>query len=481
MKLVHDADIITPVGDRVSILRRHSLAFDNGRIVELGPAESFLERIAAGRFEVLRGEKRLVVPGLVNTHHHLYQILTRCHPCVQNERLFNWLTKLYPYWRGLDYRAVNLAAKIGIAELLLHGCTTTSDHFYMFPAGSDVAVEAVLDAAEELGVRLHLARGCMTLGQARGGLPPDDCVETDAAALEDCRRVLERYHDPSEYSMRRIDLAPCSPFNCTLDILRESIALARSRKNVLLHTHLAETLDEQRYCVERYGCRPARLLADLGFLGPDVYLAHCVHLRDDEIDLFAETGTGVSHNPSSNMRLGSGIAPLRKLLAARVRVGLAVDGSSSNDGGNLLGEARLALLGARALQAKELDAVQDPEATGRPVTEIDSLFPAAEAFKLATIGGAACLNRPVLGHLNPGAAADFAMFRTDDAALAGAVAHDPLAALILCAAPRAENVYVAGKEVVRDGRITALNENELAERMNALVAARFRSERMPNV
>lgn len=466
MKIVHDTTVITPSGDTVRTLRGHSLVFDDTRVVKLGPAEEFQRRIEGGEFaEVIAGRQHVVIPGLVNTHHHLYQSLTRCLPSAQNERLFNWLGKLYEYWRHLDYEAVNIAAKVSIAELLLSGCTTTSDHFYMVPRGSDVKMEAVLDAAEELGIRIHLCRGSMTLGKSRGGLPPDDCVEDDVDVLADCRRVLDRYHDASDYARRRIDLAPCSPFNCTRELLRDTVVMARERKSVLLHTHLAETLDEERFCLERYGCRPVRLLADLDFLGSDVYLAHCVHLNDEEIELLAKTRTGVSHNPSSNLRLGSGIAPIRKLLDAGVRVGLGVDGSSSNDGGNLLGEARQALLAARALQTVE----------GGKANDNAALFPVSDAFKLATVGGASCLSRPVLGHLNPGAAADFTMFRTDDIALAGGFAQDPLAALVLCAPPRADCVYVAGRLVVHAGRIVALDESELSERMNEIVSARFRS------
>jgi len=500
VKIVHKTTIITPGRDEVCTLRDHSLAFEDGRIVRLAPATDFQPDITAGRFdEIISGEQYLVIPGLVNTHHHLYQSLTRCLPAAQNERLFNWLLKLYERWRYLDYEAVNVAAKVSIAELLLHGCTTTSDHFYMFPRGGDVKIEAVLDAAEQLGIRLHLCRGAMTLGQSHGGLPPDDCVEDDQAVLADCQRVLDAYHDTSDYALRRIDLAPCSPFNCTRELLRDTAVLAREREGVLLHTHLAETLDEERYCLERYGCRPVQLLADLDFLGSDVYLAHCIHLNDDEIALLAKTNTGVSHNPSSNLRLGSGIAPIRKLLAAGVRVGLGVDGSSSNDGGNLLGEARQALFAARTTGAMPKSAgagrrVPCPSPLkagagmpgamsksaegghGHASADAGQLFPVADAFKLATVGGAACLDRPVLGHLNPGAAADFAMFRTDDIALAGGFAQDPMAALILCAAPRADRVYIAGHEVVHDGRITALDENKLAKQLNELVTARFRGD-----
>ncbi len=458
MKVIHDATIITPQDDAVSTLRHHSLVFDEGRIDELVLASELQQRIDEGKFKhVIDGQQHVIVPGFVNTHHHLYQSLTRCLPAVQDKRLFDWLLGLYERWRHLDYQAVKTAAQISIAELLLHGCTTTSDHFYMLPRNSDVKMEAVLEAAESLGIRIHLCRGSMTLGQSHGGLPPDDCTEDDAAVLADCQRVLERYHNRDEYAMRRIDLAPCSPFNCTPELLRDTATMARERGDVLLHTHLAETIEEEKYCLEHHGCRPVKFLADLGFMGPDVYLAHCVYLNDEEITLFAQTQTGVSHCPRSNLRLGSGVAPLERLLAAEVPVGIGVDGSSSNDGGNILAEAKQALLSARGLAA----------GTAEPLMPVESIF------KLTTIGGARCLHREVLGHLNPGAAADFAMFRTDDVALAGAVAQDPLAALILCDTPRADRVYVGGREVVRDGRLALLEESELADRMNELVSQRF--------
>jgi cytosine/adenosine deaminase-related metal-dependent hydrolase len=507
--LIHDATVITPdaggwpvsadsavPGSRpVRVLRHYSLVFDAGRVSALAPAASFTPRRAGGKFaEVIQGTGYVVTPGLVNTHHHLYQSLTRCLPAAQNDRLFDWLRKLYEQWRRLDYRAVNLAAKVSIAELLLHGCTTTSDHFYMFPPGSDVRVEAVLDTATELGIRLHLCRGSMSLGRSGGGLPPDDCVEQDTDVLADCQRVLDAYHDPQPYAMRRIDLAPCSPFNVTRELLRDTRRLARER-GVLLHTHLAETLEEEAYCLDKFGCRPAQYLADLDWLGPDVYLAHCVWLNDAEIALLARTNTAVSLCPTSNMRLGSGLPPIGRLVAAGVRLGLGVDGSSSNDGGNLLAEAKQALLVARVLPARGsigggtgvspvIPGGRDAHPTLPPVIPagrdahptlppVEPLLPVADAFKLATIGGAACLHRAELGHLNPGAAADCAMFRLDDIALAGGAAHDPLAALILCDAPRAERVFVAGGEVVRDGRIVALDETALGAELNDLIASGF--------
>ena len=464
--LVHDGTLVTSVDGRAAVLRGHSFVFDGGRITELGPAGVFAARVADEEFgTVVRAERHIVVPGLVNAHHHLYQSLTRCLPAVQNARLFDWLRGLYERWRYLDYRSANVAAKVSIAELLLHGCTTTSDHFYMYPPHSDVRAEAVLDAAAELGIRIHLCRGSMTLGQSGGGLPPDDCVERDADVLADCVRVLDAYHDAAPYAMRRIDLAPCSPFSVTRELLRDTRILARER-HVLLHTHLAETLEENEYCHEKYGCRPVQFLADLDWLGPDVYLAHCVWLDRAEIELLARTKTAISLCPTSNMRLGSGLPLLGPLLDAGVRLGLGVDGSSSNDGGNLLAEARQALLVARVLDRL-------PQAPPAIRSRAEALLPVEAVFKLATTGGAACLHRDELGYLAPGAAADFAMVRSDDIALAGAAAHDPLAALVLCDAPRADRVYVAGREVVHGGRIAALDEDELAAEFNALVARQF--------
>ncbi len=446
--LLHNATSLTRVGAEVRVLSA-------GRITELGPAAAFARRVAAGEVpHVLHGERYLVIPGLINAHHHLFQSLTRCVPAAQNACLFDWLMAQYPLWRRLNSELVRAAARVSLAELLRHGCTTTSDHFYMFPPQSDVRIETVLEAAEELGIRIHACRGSMTLGRAAGGLPPDDCVERDPDVLRDCRRVLDAYHNPRPYAMRRIDLAPCSPFNVTRELLRDTAQLARER-GVLLHTHLAETRDEERFCLERFGCRPVRYLADLGWLGPDVYLAHCVWLADDEIRLLGETGTGVVHCPSSNLRLASGIARIEAMRAAGVPVGLAVDGSASNDGGDLLGEARQALLLAR------LRSGLDSDFAAR------ELVPAATAFELVTSGGAACLRRPELGHLNPGAAADFALFGADDLAFAGARAHDPLAALMLCHAPPAERVFVAGREVVHAGHLVGVDEARIAEDLNA--------------
>jgi cytosine/adenosine deaminase-related metal-dependent hydrolase len=432
------------------VLADHSIAIENGWIRWVGPTA---DMPAAAADEVIDASKHIVIPGLINTHHHLYQSLTRGLKAAQDAPLFGWLTQLYQRWKRIDYAAVRAAAQISLAELLLSGCTTTSDHFYLFPRGSDVAIEAVLEAAESLGMRIHACRGSMSVGTSKGGLPPDICTQDEGDILADCERAIERWHDPAMGSMRRIDLAPCSPFSVSEGLLRETVALARSL-GVLLHTHAAETLDEERYCAERFGMRPIEWLDRLDWLGPDVYLAHCVHLSDADIARIAGTNTGVAHCPCSNMRLGSGAPPVRRLLDAGARVGLAVDGSSSNDGGHLLAEARQALLLARV--------------AGGPTA-----MTTAEAFRLGTIGSAAVLNRPELGNIAPGCAADLAMYRRDDIALAGAVEQDPLGALMLCHVGGADRVIVNGRTLVKDGEILSVDLPVMIESFNELVRKAF--------
>jgi cytosine/adenosine deaminase-related metal-dependent hydrolase len=429
-------------------------------LLEMGAvSESDIEQaleVQAGRepAEVIDGRGRLVIPGLVNAHHHLFQSLTRCMPAVQNATLFEWLSTQYPVWRELGRDALRQAATISIAELFLGGCTTTSDHQYLFPRERDAQLEAVLEAAETLGIRIHACRGSMSVGVSRGGLPLDECTESEEAILADSVRVIERYHDPKPMAMRRIDLAPCAPFSVSPELLEQTRILATER-NVLLHTHAAETLDEERYCQEKFGVRPIEFLRQHGWLGPNVYLAHCVHLDEAEITLLAQTRTAVAHCPTSNMRLGSGMAPVRRLLDAGVRVGLGVDGSSSNDGGHLLLEARQALLVQRIRE------------------HVGAMKP-AEAFRLATVGGAAVLNRPELGRIETGQAADLAIYNAQDVALAGAVAQDPLAALMLCVAPRPERVIVNGKTVLQSGHFNGLDMTKTVADFNQLVAKRFR-------
>ncbi len=448
--VIHGATAVTVRDGTAAVLHHQRIEISDGVISAVGPDDRPAPEGVRKATEHIDAREHIVVPGLINTHHHLYQSLTRALPAAQNAELFNWLTALYPHWHRLTYETVKLAASVSIAEMLLSGCTTTSDHFYMVPRGSDVRHEAVVEAAHALGMRLHLCRGSMSVGQSQGGLPPDDCTEDEDAILRDCVRVIDAWHDPDPYAMVRVDLAPCAPFNVSPDLFRQTRDLARER-GVLLHTHIAETRDEERYCLDRFGVRPVALLARTGWLGPDVYLAHCVCLNDDEVRLLADTGTGVAHCPNSNMRLGSGIAPVAKLIATGAKVGIAVDGSSSNDGGNVLAEARQAMLLQRAVGGAGAMSV-------------------ADAFTLATSGGAAVLNREKLGRIEPGMAADLAMFRMDEIALAGAAARDPLGALILCHPPRADRVLVAGRTVVLDGQLVTADERALARALNRAVS-----------
>jgi cytosine/adenosine deaminase-related metal-dependent hydrolase len=452
---IFDTTIVTCVGDDPVVFENHSIVLEANVITQVGPTAD-LERELGKRDDLERfdGSRHVVIPGLINTHHHLYQSLTRGLACVQNAELFDWLTELYTRWRNLSHETVKLAAQVSIGELLLSGCTTTSDHFYIFPQNTDVRVESVLEAASSLGMRIHVCRGSMSVGKSSGGLPPDDCVQDERTIMQDCARAIDAFHDADPMSMVRIDLAPCSPFSISPELLRETATFARER-GVLLHTHAAETLDEERYCVERFGKRPIDYLAECGWLGDDVYLAHCVHLSKDDIKLLAKTKTGVAHCPCSNMRLGSGVPAIADLLREGVRVGLGVDGSSSNDGGHVLAEARQALL------------LQRVDGGAAAMTT-------ADAFRMATIGGAQLLGRKTLGRIAPGFAADLAMYRTDDIALAGAVAQDPMGALMLCHVGRADRVYVNGRVVVDQGQLAMQDERKLARDLNKIVAQQFR-------
>ncbi len=392
----------------------------------------------------------LILPGLINTHHHLYQTLTRALPGAQDVELFDWLTRLYPVWGEMDDEAVHTSALIGMAELILNGCTTTTDHLYIYPNGS--SLDATIRAAQEIGIRFHPTRGSMSLGRSKGGLPPDHLVESEAGILRDCQRVIERYHDPKPYSMLRIGLAPCSPFSVTGDLMRETAALARSSERVGLHTHVAETLDEERFCVDRFGARPAEYMRRLGWVGPDVWWAHAIWLNDGEIQMLAETGTGVAHCPSSNMRLGSGIAKVREMRDAGVRVGIAVDGSASNDGNDVLLETRMALLLQRVGKGAAAFAVQ-------------------EALELATLGSAAVIGREDLGRLAPGQAADLIGYRLDRLEFAGAAIHDPVAALLLCTAKGVDLSVINGRIMVEDRQLLGFDLAGVIAKHDAIAAA----------
>ena len=396
-----------------------------------------------------------VIPGLINTHHHLYQSLTRCLKPVQNAKLFDWLHGLYGVWRRVDFEAVKLGSQISMAEMLLSGCTTTNDMFYVYPRESDVKAEAVIEGAAELGMRIHAGRGSMSLGRSKGGLPPDDVVQDEKAIVKDCERVIGTFHDAKPCAMTRVDLMPCSPFSITFDLLKETRALAKSRR-VLCHTHVAETEDENKFCIEKFGKRPADYLASANWIGPDVSWAHGVCLNSEEIKLLAETKTAVAYCPSSNMLLGSGIPPVCEMLKANATVGLGVDGSSSNNGAHVLAEARLALLLQRVKNGADS-------------------FTAEDALRIATLGGARLLNRErELGNIAPGFAADIAIYDLNTVEFAGAVAQDPLGALMLCHSPRAKFVIVNGKLVVKYGQLATVYLQGLVTKMNDLVRRRFR-------
>lgn len=422
--------------------------------------DGFIEQVGPGSElpstadEVLDLSGHLVVPGLVNTHHHFYQTLTRAVPAAQDANLFNWLKTLYPIWARLTPGDIRLSTQTALAELALSGCTTASDHLYLYPNGSRLDDE--IQAALEVGLRLHASRGSMSLGESDGGLPPDSVVEDEDTILRESTRLIETYHDPSPGAMTRIVLAPCSPFSVTTDLMRESAALAREH-GVHLHTHLAETADEEAFCVEMFGRRPVGLMEDLDWTGRDVWFAHSVHVSEGEIGVYAQTGCGVAHCPSSNMRLASGIAPVMAMRAAGVRVGLGVDGSASNDGSHLLGEARQAMLLAR------LDA--GLRGASRSGEKSPPLMTARQALEIATLGGAAVLGRDDIGSLEAGKCADFTAVRLDRLDYAGAL-HDPLAALLFCAPVTVDYTYVGGKAVVREGRLATLETAKLVEAHN---------------
>jgi cytosine/adenosine deaminase-related metal-dependent hydrolase len=382
----------------------------------------------------------VVTPGLVNTHHHLYQTLTRAR--AQEADLFTWLKTLYPVWAGIDAESEYAAARTGLAELALFGCTTVFDHHYVFPRDQTGIAEALLRAAQEIGVRLVFGRGSMDLGESAGGLPPDSLVEDLDTILEQTEKLAQDGVD--------VAVAPCSPFSVTKELMRESAELAR-RLGVPLHTHLAETADEEAYCRELYGCTPVEYLEELGWLAEDVWCAHCVHLSEQEVRRFADTGTGVAHCPTSNLRLGAGVAPVRALVDAGARVGLGVDGSASNERSDLFLEVKQALLVARGRGGPQAMTVR-------------------EALRLATRGGAEVLRRDDIGSLEPGRRADLAVWRTDALQLAGAA--DRLAGLVLSAPHRVDRLYVGGEEIVRDGRLIRADEDEIA-REHRLQATRF--------
>lgn len=458
--LAKNADVLVTMDGARRELRNAGLYAENGIIKQVGPASE----LPATADTVIDLAGQIVLPGFVNTHHHLNQTLTRNLPGAQDNNLFAWLKALYRVWAKTNVEASRTSTLIGLAELVQSGCTTVFDHSYVFKNGNNV--DCQIEAARELGVRFHASRGSMSLGESKGGLPPDDCVEEEPEILRDSQRVIERYHDASVGSMTQIVLAPCSPFSVTTTLLKESAALARHYK-VKLHTHLCETLDEERYTLERFQLRPVDWMETLGWLGEDVWFAHAIHVDDEEIAKLAATGCGAAHCPCSNMRLASGIAPIKKYMAAGVKVGLGVDGSASNDSSNILLEARQAMLLARlrlGLLPPEGPRKHMFLSQSHPVRAKEWLT-ARETLELATIGGAKVLGRSDIGSLESGRCADFFSLDLNTVGYAGALT-DPVAAVLFCAPQQARHTVINGRSVVKDGEIVTMDMKPVIERQN---------------
>ena len=450
--LIRDADCVATFDDARTEPRRASVFVRDGRVESIGAAAD----LPGEADETIDARGHLVLPGLVNTHHHMFQSLTRALPVVQDAELFSWLRGLYPVWAGLTPEMVRVSTQVAMAELLLSGCTTSSDHLYLYPNG--VRLDDSIEAAQAIGMRFVASRGSMSVGASQGGLPPDGLVESEAQILRDTQRLIETYHDRRHGAMVNVAVAPCSPFSVSRDLMRESAALARSL-GVRLHTHLAENDHDVTYSRQHFGCTPTEYAEQLGWLGDDVWHAHCVKLDASGIGLFASSGTGVAHCPCSNMRLGSGIAPIRRMLDAGVPVGLGVDGSASNDGAHMVGEARQALLLARVGRSLE------PFGCDHGPAEMS----ARDVLALATRGGARVLGRSHdIGRLAPGMCADLALFDLRSLGFAGGAVHDPLGSLVLCASPQAAWTIVDGRVVVREGRIDSVDMGPLIERHNEL-------------
>lgn len=439
--LIRDARMLVTMDGQRREIAGGSVFIRDNVIEQVGPGDA-LPRTAD---EVIDASRHVVLPGLVNTHHHMYQSLTRALPGAQDAELFGWLQTLYPVWAGLTPEMLKVSTLTAMTELLLSGCTTSSDHLYLYPNGC--RLEDSIEAAQQIGMRFHATRGAMSVGRSRGGLPPDTLVEDEAAILKDSQRLIETWHDAGRHAMLRIALAPCSPFSVSRDLMKEAAAMAR-HYGVGLHTHLAENANDVAYSREKFNMTPAQYAQDCGWVGHDVWHAHCVQLDEHGIDLFARTGTGVAHCPCSNMRLASGIAPVRRMRERGVAVGLGVDGSASNDGAHMLGEARQAML----LQRVGFG----PDAMS-----------ARQALEMATLGGAKVLNRDDIGALAPGMCADLAMFSLDSIGFAGAL-HDPVAALVFCAPANVDCSIVNGRVVVREGRCVTVETGALLARHQKL-------------
>ncbi|MGA7227391.1 MAG: 8-oxoguanine deaminase [Acidimicrobiia bacterium] len=444
--LIRHAEVLVTMDGRE--IRDGGLFARDGVIVEVGDSNELPDR--ADHVVDLTGH--VVLPGLVNTHHHLYQTMTRVVPAAQSSGLFDWLRALYPIWSGLTPEHIRVATTLGLAELALSGCTTAFDHQYIWPGGS--RVDDQVEGADQVGLRFHVSRGSMTLSESSGGLPPDSIVEDEDDVLADSQRVIETYHDAAPGAMTRVVLAPCSPFTVTAELMTATAELARAL-GARLHTHLAETIDEEQFCLESFGNRPVAYMEKLGWAGSDVWYAHAIHVGDDEVARMGGAGTGVSHCPTSNMRLASGLAPVSRYLSARVPVGLGVDGSASNDSSHLLAETRQALLLNRL-------AVSPGIGSGDQMT-------AREALELATVGGARVLGRDDIGRLAAGMQADLIAIDLNRVEFAGAL-HDPVAAVVMCSPVSVDYSWVAGRSVVARRTLVGLELERLVEDHNRLAA-----------
>ena len=448
--LIKNIEMLVTMDDQRRERTHTNLYIKDGFMHAIGP----LSAMPSTADEVMDLTGHIVFPGFINTHHHFYQTLTRAVPKAQNANLFNWLVTLYPIWAKLTPEDIRISTQTALAELALSGCTTASDHLYLFPNGAKLDDE--ISAAAEVGLRLHASRGSMSLGESAGGLPPDSVVDSEDEILTDSQRLIETYHDPKPGSMVQIVLAPCSPFSVTGELMRQSAILAREY-GVHLHTHLAETKDEEDFCIEKFGHRPVAYMQEVDWIGEDVWFAHSVHVDDSEIQLYADTGCGVAHCPGSNMRLASGIAPILQMLTRGVKVGLGVDGSASNDSSHLIGEARLAMLLARVGAGLG--------GASRSGEEAPPLMSARQALEIATRGGAAVLGREDIGSLEVGKCADLFAINLSRLDYAGAL-HDPVAAAIFCAPQTVDVNIVGGNIIVKDGQMVTVDVPNLIQKHN---------------
>ncbi len=451
--LIKNAKVIATMDNKRKRIENGAIYIEDNVIKNVAPTKQVISnfQFPISNIQTIDAADKVALPGLVNTHHHLYQTLNRNIPAVQDAKLFDWIKILYEIWREITPEGVYVSAQVGMGELLLTGCTTTVDQFYIFPKDKPRdLIDYEIKAAKEIGIRFHPCRGSMSLGKSKGGLPPDDLVQSEEEILKDSERLINKYHNPEEFSMLRIALAPCSPFSVTKELLKETIEFARKKK-VRSHTHIAETLDEEKYCLEAHKMRPLAYMESLGWLGEDVWLAHGIHLNDEEIKLLAKTKTGIAHCPISNLRLGSGIAPIRKMLNAGVAVSLAVDGSASNDSSDMLGELRQCLL------------------IHRLKSGIESM-PVDDVLWMATRGGAQILGRNDIGSIEVGKAADIVLIDTKKLGYAGGM-HDPVAALLFSGNSHiVDTTIVNGKILVQNGKLLNLDGEKVIDRANKIAS-----------